>query len=200
MSRIPGWVIRMAWWTAGSAAVVAAVLLGGLAGCETQAAVSPTPVMTYPSLPAAPSPGMDRYVDPVNGWSISYPLGWQVDGSDPASVKIRDPAKQALVGIGVGPTDLPLNAAVDQMLAVAEQSQRQGGPTWKLSSRQLTALPDGTPAVDVRVELVPGGRSRQLYVVEEGRIFGVNAETYLTVWDTFSADFDRILQSFKPPA
>lgn len=143
---------------------------------------------------------MDQYVDPVNGWSISYPLGWQVDGSDPAFVKIHDPAKQALVGIGVGPTDLPLNAAVDQMLVLAEQSQRQGGPTWKLSSRQLTALPDGTPAVDVRVELVPGGRSHQLYVVEEGRIFGVDAETYLTVWDTFSADFDRILQSFNPPA
>ena len=143
---------------------------------------------------------MDRYVDPVNGWSIGYPLGWRVDGSDPAFVQIHDPGNRALVGVHVAPTDLPLNAAVNQMLAFEEQSQRQSGLTWVLSSRQLTSLPDGTPAIDVRVELVPGGMSHKLYVVKGGRVFGVNAETYLTLWDTFSADFDRILQSFTPPA
>jgi hypothetical protein len=190
----------MAWWAAGSAAVLATALLGGVANCETQAAASPTPVMTYPSLPAAPSPGMDRYVDPVNGWSIGYPFGWRVDGSDPSFVQIHDPANQALVGIHVAPTDLPINAAVDQMLALGEESHRQSGLTWVVASRQLTSLPNGTPAIDVGVKIVPGGRSQQLYVVEGGKIFGVNAETYLPFWDTFSGDFDRILQSFTPPA
>jgi hypothetical protein len=188
----------MARWAAGSAAILATILVGGVANCPTQAFGAP--ITTHPALPAAPAPGMDRYVDPVNGWSISYPFGWRVDGSDPASVKIRDPANQALVGIHVAPTDLPLNLAVNEMLASEAQTYSQNGLTWVLSSRQLISLPDGTTAVDIRGDLAPGGRSHQLYILRAGRLFAVNAETYLPFWDTFSADFGRILQSFTPPA
>lgn len=143
---------------------------------------------------------MDRYVDPVNGWSISYPVGWQVDGADPAVVRFRDPENQALVGVRVSPTDLPLNASVDQILASGEQYFQGNQLTWALTGRQLITLPNGTAAVDVRGDLLPGGRSHQLYVLRAGRVFAVNAETYITFWDKFRGDFDRILQSFAAPA
>ena len=155
--------------------------------------------MTAPSFPAAPIPGMDRYVDPVNGWSISYPAGWRVDGSNPAFVQIRDPQSQALVAIRVWPTDLPLNAVATQMLASDEQLQSQSGVTNVLRDRQLSALPNGNAFVDVRVDREPGGRSHQIYLVKGDKAFGVNAESSVALWDSFSADFDRILQSFAPP-
>ncbi len=143
---------------------------------------------------------MQRYVDPVNGWSISYPVGWRVNGSDPAFVQIQDPQNQALVGVRVWSTDLPLNAVVDQMLESEDQYQQQSGVTSLLKSRQLNVLPNGTSVVDVRVEREPGGRSRQIYVVKGGKAFGINAETSDASWVSFSADFDRTLQSFATPA
>jgi hypothetical protein len=142
---------------------------------------------------------MDRYVDPVNGWSISYPVGWRVDGSNPAFVQIRDPQDQALVGIRVWPTDLPLNAVVDQMLTSEEQYQGQSGVTNVIKGRQMGVLPNGTSFVDVRVERQPGGRSRQIYALRGGEAFGVNAETSVALWDSFNPDFNGMLQSFALP-
>ena len=143
---------------------------------------------------------MDRYVDPVNGWSISYPAGWRVDGSNPAFVQIHDPQNQALVGIRVWSTDLPLNAVVDEMLASDQEYQAQNGVTNVVKGRQLGVLPNGNPYVDVRVAREPGGRSLQFYLVKGGKAFGINAETSVAAWDGFSADFGRILESFAPPA
>ena len=149
---------------------------------------------------ATAAPGMDRFVDPANGWSISYPVGWRLDGSDPAVFQFHDPENQALVGVRVMPTDLPLNASVDQMLASYAQRLQEKQLTWAVSSRQLTSLPNGTTAVSVRGDLVPGGRSRQLYVVKGGKVFGVNAETYLPFWDKFAGNFEQMVESFRPPA
>ncbi len=188
----------MATWTARAAGVFATVLFGAVGYCAPHAAGAP--VITAPSIPTAPVPGMDWYADPVNGWSISYPVGWRVDGSNPAFVQIRDPQNQALVGIRVWPTDLPLNALVNQMLTSEEQFQSQSEVTSVVKSRQLIVLPNGTSAVDIRLEREPGGRSRQLYVVKGGNAFGVNAETSAAAWFSFSADFDRMVQSFAPPA
>jgi len=184
--------------------VIASVLVGVAGYCAPQAAGSPTPVITSPvfpapSFPAAPVPGMDFYVDPVNGWSISYPVGWRVDGSNPSFVQIHDPANQALVGVRVWPTDLPLNGVVNEMLAADQQLQSQNGVTNVVKGRQLNVLPNGNPFVDVRVERQPGGRSHQIYAVKGGKAFGVNAEASAALWDSFNADFDRILQSFAPP-
>lgn len=165
-------------------ALVAAVLLGGAPTLAPPAAAAP----------------MDRYVDPVNGWSISYPAGWRIDGSDPAVTQIRDPENQALVGIRVASTNLPLNAIADQILDSQAQYLQEKGQTWALSSRQLISFPNGTPAVDVRGDLVPGGRSHQLFLLKGGRAFAVNAETSTALWGKFNADFDGILLSFTLPA
>lgn len=141
---------------------------------------------------------MDVYADPVNGWSISYPVGWQVDGSDPATVRVRDPENQALVAVRVVPSDLPLNAAANQLLASQQQYLAEKGLTWALVSRQLISFPNGTPAVDVRGDMLPGGRAHQIYLTDVGRAFGVSAETAAALWGKFSDDFDRILMSFVP--
>jgi hypothetical protein len=185
-------------WAARSAPVIATLLC--VIGFGAPPAVGSPRVVTSPSFPAAPVPGMDRYLDPVNGWSISYPVGWRVDGSNPAFVQIRDPQNQALVGVRVWPTDLPLNAVVDQMLTSEEQYQGQSGVTNVVKGRQMAVLPNGTTFVDVRVEREPGGRSRQIYAVRGGKAFGVNAESSVALWNGFNADFDRILQSFALPA
>ena len=180
-----------------SAAVLAAVLLCGPANCAAQAVAAPA--APRPSFPATPNPGMDRYVDPVNGWSISYPVGWRVDGADPAVVQIRDPESQALVAIRVAPTDLPLNAAANQILAAREQDLLEQGLTWAPTSRQLISFPNGTTAVDVRGDILPGGRSHQLFFIRGGRVFVANAETNAALWDRYSPDFAGILLSFTPP-
>jgi len=180
-----------------SAVVVATLLLGGVAGCATQAVAGP--VSPASPLPASPVPGMDRYADPANGWSISYPVGWRVDGADPALVQIHDPENQARVAVRVAPTDLPLNAVANQILAAQEQYLLEKGLTWSQTSRQLISFPNGTPAVDVRGDILPGSRSHQLYFTKGGKAFVVNAETGTAVWDMFSADFSRILLSFAPP-
>lgn len=187
----------MSKWALHSARVCVALLLAGIGNFAPPVSAAP---LTFATAPAAPVTGMIRYVDAVNGWSIDYPAGWRVDAADPAFIQIHDPQDGALVGIHVQPTDLPLNVVVDQMLAYEEQFQRQDGLTWALSSRQQISLSDGTQAVDVVVEIMPGGRSHQLYAVKGGKAFEVNAETYVTSWDKYSADFDRMLQSFLPPA
>lgn len=143
---------------------------------------------------------MIRYVDAANGWSISYPDGWQVDPADPAFVQIHDPEGGALVGVHVQPVDLPLNAVVDRMLAFEEQYHRKSGLEMTVSSRNPVSLPDGTPAEDVVVDIAPGGRSHELYAVKAGKAYEVDAETYVASWDKFNADFDQILQSFRPPS
>ena len=190
-----------------SAVALATVLLGGVgiwsgtwAPHATAAPFITAPFLTAPGVPAAPIPGMVRYVDPANGWSISYPTGWRVDGADPALVQIRDPENQALVRIQVMPTGVSLNAAADQMLASQEEYLKQSGLTWALSSRQLISLPNGTAAVDVKGDLLPGGRSHQLYTIKGGRVFAVNAETSAALWGKFNGDFDRIMASFALPA
>lgn len=185
-----------------SSAVALATVLGGSALWSGTWAPHATaaPFITAPGAPAAPIPGMDRYVDPANGWSISYPVGWRIDGADPALVQIRDPENQALVRIQVMPTGVSLNAAADQMLASQEQYLKASGLTWAPSSRQLISLPNGTAAVDVKGDLLPGGRSHQLYLIKGGRVFAVNAETSAALWDKFNGDFDRIMASFALPA
>lgn len=172
-----------------SAAVVMAVLLGGGA----------TNAPPSGAAPVAPQADI-RYVDPVNGWSIDHPAGWQVDPSNPAFVEMYDPAKQVLVGVHVAPTALPLDAVVDSSMTHEEQYDRKQGLTFSVTSRQPTTLLDGTPAIDAMVEISPGGRAHQLFAVKNGKAFLVDAETYVTSWDRFSADFDRMLHSFTPPA
>lgn len=163
-------------------AVVLAVALFGLAVPQATAA-----------------PAMIQYADPVNGWSISYPGGWVLNGADPALVQIRDPENQALVSIRVTTTDVPLNAVADQIMAAQEQYLLEKGLTWVRTSRQLIAYPNGTSAVDVRGDILPGGKSHQVYIVRSGKAFALNAETSAELWDKFSGDFDRILLSFAPP-
>lgn len=178
-------------------AVVAVVLLGCGAPSPLHGSAEPTPFVLSPPSPAA---GLQHYVDAANNWSIDYPDGWRVDPANPAFVQFHDPEDGALVGVHVKPTDQPLNIVVDNSLAFEEQYHRQSDLTMTVSSRQQIALPDGTPAVDLVVEIVPGGRSHQLFVVKAGKAYSVNAETYVATWDKFSADFDRMLGSFRPPA
>lgn len=181
-----------------SGAVFATVLICGATICAPQAVA--LPFAASPPLPAAPGPGMDLYADPVKGWSISYPVGWQPDTADPALVRIRDPENQALVAIRVAPSDLPLNAAANQLLASQAQELGEKGLTWALASRYLITFPNGTPAVEVRGDILPGGRAHQLYLTKGGKVFGVSAETAAALWGKFSADFEQILMSFAPPA
>lgn len=185
-------------------ACLVVLLTAGAAACPAQTAAAPTPFptkgpATFPAAPA-PVPGMLRYVDAVNGWSIDYPQGWWVDPADPAFVRFQDPGDGALVGVHVKQTDLPLEVIVDKMAAYEEQYHRGRGLTMTVSSRRQVALSDGTPAVDLVVEIAPGGRSHQLYTAKAGKMFHVDAETYATSWDKFSADFDRMLGSFQLPA
>jgi hypothetical protein len=83
---------------------------------------------------------------------------------------------------------------------MAGESQRPG---FRILSRRMTMLADGTPALEIVNVLgaTTVGRSRKIFTIVANRGFVVNAETYLDAWPSFEPVFDRVLTSFTvaPP-
>ncbi len=138
-----------------------------------------------------------EYVNPVCKWSIRYPNDWTIDSSDPSFVKIQPPVDSALLGIHCTTINYTsLDDFVNSALAHNEGYFKQKGQTMVVMTRQSTYLPNGVPAVDVILEIRPGGKSRRIYVLVDKHAFLVDAETYIEKWDMFHPYFDRMISSF----
>jgi len=146
-----------------------------------------------------PTPLSDEneYVNPVCKWSIRYPNDWTMDSSDLSYVKIKPPVDSALVGIHCITVDYTsLDDFVNSVLTQNEAYFRQKGETMVVMSRRPAYLSNGVTAVEVNVEIRPGGKSRRIYVLVDKQAFLVDAETYIEKWDMFHPYFDRIISSF----
>ena len=174
-----------------------AVAIGELTGSFVVKAPPPSP---KPSSPPVPAQNVQMYLNPVYGWAVSYPSGWVINSSNPASVQLQKGQGEvaALVSITstTGSYATP-DDFVNFMLAFQERRWKERGGTMTVTSRKLISLPNNVTAADIVMEIEPGsGKARHIYVLVDKQAYTVVAETYAPVWDMFSQDFDRIINSF----
>lgn len=131
-------------------------------------------------------------------WSISYPAGWTVDGSNPALVRIRFADRNALCSINSGPLDRfnSVDEFTDFMLANDARFFKDKGQTFTVLGRRRITLPKRIVGNDVLAEIGPGGRSRRIHVLADGRGFAIDCESYTKNWSDLEADYQRIIASF----
>ncbi len=158
----------------------------------------PSPTRTPIVTSATDSLSDNVYSNTVYKWPIRYPADWIVDSSNPASVKIQPGVSGvALVSIHSGAVRFTvLDDFVDYTLAYNEADFKQKGQTLVVITRKSLPLPNGISAIDVIKEIRPGGKTHDVFALVGNQGFIITAETYIEKWDTFSSDFDRILESF----
>ena len=137
------------------------------------------------------------YTNAAYRWSISYPLSWTVDGGDSSFVRVLPPGSDALCGIHSGNVRFKtLDEFTEFMLAHMEQSLKQQGFASVISDQHRISLPRDVIGNDVLVDIVPGGRSHRIFVLADGRGFGIDCETAAENWERLGPFFDRIVSSF----
>ncbi len=137
------------------------------------------------------------YTNSTYRWSISYPSNWTVDDKNPAFVRILSSADNALCGIHTGSVRFKsLDAFTDFMLAHSEQFLKQRGAVSVILSRRRISLPNDIGGYDVLVDILPGLRSRRIFVLADGQAYGLDCETYAKNWEKFEPFFERIINSF----
>ena len=138
-----------------------------------------------------------KYTNSTYRWSISYPSNWTVDDKNPAFVRILSSADNALCGIHtVSVRSKSLDEFTDLMLAQTEQFLKQKGLVSVILSRRRISLPNDIAGYDVLVDILPGGRSRRIFVLADGQAYALDCETYAKNWEKFEPFFKRIINSF----
>lgn len=164
----------------GGAYLAVLIVLLTVSGC----AVQPT-VATDPNT----DPAERAYTNPVYGWSIAYPRTWTVDSGNLGFVKIVSSADKALCGIHSH--EVPLKT-VDEFTDALERD-----PNRVILARRKISLPNDVIGNDVLARTMGGGKSRRIYILADGRAFGIDCETYEKDWDRLEPFYDRIIRSFK---
>jgi hypothetical protein len=136
------------------------------------------------------------YTNPIYGWSMKYPANWSLDSSDVAFVRILSPENDGVCGVLTGPVQFKsAEEFTDFMLAHSAQTFKRRGLEVAISSRQQIVLLSGITGTNVLVEIVPGGRSRRIFVLADGNGLVVDCETYAANWQKLAPTFDRIMGS-----
>src|SRR2546427_11375622 len=151
--------------------------------------------------PLATEAQQQSYTNPVYRWSISYPADWTLDNRDPRFVRILSPADKpwGLCGIHSGsPRVTTLDEFTDFLLADNKRRFKERGLLFAISARRPISLPNGIIGNDVLADILPGGRSRRIYVLADGRGLIVDCETYARLWRELEPVFNRIINSFTP--
>jgi len=128
------------------------------------------------------------YTNPVYGWSIAYPRSWTVDSGNPGFVKISS-ADKALCAIH---SRTVASRTVDEFTDALERD-----PNRVILARRKISLPNDVIGNDVLARIMGGGKSRRIYILVDGRAFGIDCETYEKDWDRLEPFYDRIIRSFR---
>jgi tetratricopeptide (TPR) repeat protein len=140
------------------------------------------------------------YINPDFPWSISVPPGWGIDDPDTSFVSINrsdDDGGFGLCGIHTGAADFTtVDEFVDAVLAHDPEYFKGRGQTFVVLSRQDITLSSGVKGIEVIVEIGPGGKSRRVYMLADGRVYVVDCETYLEDWPKLESVYDQIINSF----
>lgn len=140
----------------------------------------------------------NTYTSPSWRWSISYPAGWTIDARDPDLVRIRPAAGDGLCSILSGPVDRfnTVDELTDFMVAHDERFLKEKGQKLAVLTRRRITLPNNIIGNDVLAEVGPGGRSRRVHAIADGRGFAIDCEAYTKNWSRLEAAYQRIIGSF----
>jgi hypothetical protein len=168
--------------------------VAGLHACLIVAALTATA-----TAPAQQQPReMRKYANASWRWAIAYPAGWTVEARDPDLVRIGSKGEKALCSIHSGAIDRFNNADefADFMVLNDGRFFRDKGQKFTVVARRRLTLPNGVAGSDVLVEIGPGGKSRRLYVLVDGRGFAIDCEAYASQWNEVEASYHRLIMSF----
>jgi tetratricopeptide (TPR) repeat protein len=162
------------------------------------ASVAPedTPEAQKPSIAFAAT----VYTNPDFPWSVAYPAGWSVDDSDTSYIRINrsdDDGLFGLCGIHSAAVDFTtVDEFVDVSLPHDEEYFKDRGQTFGVLSRQDITLSSGVSGVETIAEIGPGGKSRRVYMLADGRAYAIDCETYLADWPKLESVYNQIINSF----
>lgn len=148
-------------------------------------------------LAAAPTP-RQAYTNPTHEWSVRPPGAWTVADQDPSFVRFVSPMADAQCGIHSAQVSLEtVDEWTDLLLARTARNLQDGkGLKSKVLSRRSISLPRGIVGNDVVVDLLPGGRSRQVFVLTNGRAYALDCETASRSWKEYESQFESVITSF----
>jgi hypothetical protein len=155
-------------------------------------------VAAYGQDPAAAARDMKTYTNASWRWSIAYPAAWTLEAKDRDLVRIRSSAERALCSVLSGAVDRfdSVDAFTDFLLENDARFFKQKGQKFTVLSRSRISLPNRMTGNDVLVEIGPGGRSRRIHVLFDGRGFAVDCEAYTRDWASVEASYRRVISSF----
>lgn len=147
---------------------------------------------------ARPAPKMSKYANASWRWAISYPAGWTVESNYPGLVRIHSSAENALCSIHSGPMDRfnTVDELTNFLVAHDEEFFKAKNLKFAVLARRRITLPNGIAGNDVLAEIGPGGRSRRLHVLADGRGFAIDCEGYAKDWGRLDASYRRVIASF----
>jgi hypothetical protein len=145
-----------------------------------------------------PAAKLATYTNASWRWSISYPADWMLDSKDPDAVRVQSFQHNALCSIHSGPMDRfnTVDELTNFMLAHDEKFLKGTGQKFTVLSRRRITLPNGIVGNDILVEIGPGGRSRRIHVLNDGRGFALDCEGYARDWGRLEDSYQRVIASF----
>jgi hypothetical protein len=146
--------------------------------------------------------GTQSYANPAYPWSVSYPVGWNIDASKANDVRLLAPDGSALCGIHSA--EVRFKAAdeyADFMLAFNERHFKERGVMLTGTGKRPMALAGGVTGIEVITDMSNGGRSRRVFVLAEPLGYVIDCETYTGSWERYEPVFARIIASlsFRKP-
>jgi hypothetical protein len=148
----------------------------------------------------APKPAgeMSKYTSKTWRWSIAYPAGWTVENPEPDLVRIRSTTQGGLCSVVSGAVDRfnTVDELTEFMLDHDARYLKEKGHKFAVLARKKIALPNGVVGNDVLAEIGPGGKSRRVNVLADGRGLIVDCEAHVKNWSRLEPAYNRIVTSF----
>lgn len=137
----------------------------------------------------------------AKGWSIERPVGWGLLDDPDGLAALIAPEGAALCGVHSAsrPPTADLKRFTDDLLAsTAAELKLRHGIRSQVTTRRTIRLGSGETAVEVLVDLIPGGRSRRLFTLgANGWAYVVDCETSTERWAFHQAEFEHVIRSFR---
>ena len=182
-------------WYWGLILVALVTLLAANAGCVT---------VVMPDQAAQPS-GFLTYTDTANGFSFSYPQGWeqQTQGLEPGVLIIfgaTQPEAGFVTNMNVVKGTLDPNQSLDAYFEFNKSVfQSLSGCTYTFLSKEAITV-NGVPAIKHTFTLTCGelsSKAVQLYISQGTVVYVVSCGCAPTVFNSYESTFNTIINSFR---
>jgi hypothetical protein len=152
------------------------------------------------SLSAADAAVPDRtFSSSPYGWSVSFPEDWKVADTDPKDIEIHSPDGRAQCGFHSYSGTFKYRTVdefVDAREPAYEKVMKDAGGAIRNISKQRISLPNGVIGIDLLNDILNGGRSRSVFILDVPFAYNIDCETYAESWEMFEPTFSRIIATF----